>query len=193
MKSHVQDGEVVGLQADPSKPVPFEVRAVRLLPMEVLTLNYVPCPISLSLTAWRTTCGFAQGFHGCVVSHPVCWGGSQPSVPSTLHPVAAGNMSPAGFCQAVPLESPPSWHQAGRILGEAGRAGCKPLGQHCHTMMPCWFWVSSKEGDILTKLCQDPFPDGGNWDYRGKSVNLAGAGLRALAAAVPFQANASLW
>lgn len=47
-------------------------------------------------------------------------------------------------------------------------AGCKLLDQHCYTVTPCWFRVSSKEGDILTKLCQDPFPDDGNWDYRGR-------------------------
>ncbi|KFO12437.1 Ribosome-binding protein 1, partial [Balearica regulorum gibbericeps] len=34
MKSHVQDGEVVGLQADPSEPAPLEVRVVRPLPLK---------------------------------------------------------------------------------------------------------------------------------------------------------------
>lgn len=87
MKSHVQDGEVVGLQADPSEPAPLEVRVVRPLPVEALTLNRVPCPVSPSLTAWRTARGFAQGCHGCVVSHPVCWGESSP-LPSPFNHVS---------------------------------------------------------------------------------------------------------
>lgn len=52
MKNCVQDGEVVGLQADPSNPVPLEVRVVRQLPVEALTLNCVLCPASPSLTTW---------------------------------------------------------------------------------------------------------------------------------------------
>lgn len=52
MKNCVQDGEVVGLQADPSNPVPLDVRVVRQLPVEALTLNCVPCPASPSLTTW---------------------------------------------------------------------------------------------------------------------------------------------
>lgn len=68
MKSHVQDGEVAGSQADLGDPTPFEVRVVRLLPAGSLTLNCVPCPVPLSLTAWKTARGFA------VVSCPVCMG-----------------------------------------------------------------------------------------------------------------------
>lgn len=122
MKSHVQDGEVVGLQADPSEPAPLEVRVVRPLPVEALTLNHVPRPVSPSLTAWRTARGFAQGCRGCVVSRPVCWGEASPPIPSIICPVPAGNTPLAGFHQAVPLGSPPSWHRAGRILG-GGRQG----------------------------------------------------------------------
>lgn len=68
MKSHVQDGEVAGSQADLGDPTPFEVRVVRLLPAGSLTLNCVPCPVPLSLTAWKTARGFA------VVSCCVCMG-----------------------------------------------------------------------------------------------------------------------
>lgn len=176
----------MGLQADPSEPAPLEVRVVRPLPVEALTLNHVPCPVSPSLTAWRTARGFAQGCRGCVVSRPVCWREASPPVLSTMHPIPTGNMSSAGFCQAVPPWV--SQHQAGRILGKAGRGCCKPSGQHRYPGFRAW--ISSEEGETPTELHRDAFPAGGDEDYRG-SVNLAGAGLRALAAAAPFRANAS--
>lgn len=125
MKSRVRDGEVVGLQADPSEPAPLEVRVVRPLPVEALTLNRVPCPVSPSLTAWRTARGFAQGCRGRVVSRPVCGGrGGKPAPPP--HPFNRASYShwEREFRQAVPLGSPPPRHRAGRILGEAGRGCC---------------------------------------------------------------------
>lgn len=122
----------MGLQADPSEPAPLEVRVVRPLPVEALTLNRVPCPVSPSLTAWRTARGFAQGCRGRVVSRPVCCGGG--GKPATPHPFNRASYShwEWEFRQAVPLGSPPPRHWAGRILGEAGRGCCKPLGQRGH-------------------------------------------------------------
>lgn len=73
MKSHVQDG-VVGLRADSSEPAPLRVRVVR-----PLTLNHVPCPVSPSLTAWRTARGFAVV--AAVLSPVLCAGGKPAPLP----------------------------------------------------------------------------------------------------------------
>lgn len=125
MKSHVQDGEVVGLQADPNEPAPLEVRVVRPLPVEALTLNHVPCPVSPSLTAWRAACGFAQG---CRVSCPVCWGEASPPVLSTMCLIPAfARLFPSGALR-----------HGIRLAGFWGRQTgwcCEPLGQHCHMTM----------------------------------------------------------
>lgn len=79
-KSRVQEGEEVGLQAEPSEPAPLEVGVGETTRGEALTRNHVPCPVSPSLTTWKTAHDSAQGCHSCVVSHPVL-GGSQPSTP----------------------------------------------------------------------------------------------------------------
>jgi len=81
MKSHVQDGEVVGLQADPSEPAPLEVRVVRLLPMEVLTPNHVPCPVSPSLNCMENCTWLCSGLSWLCRLPSCVLGGSQPPHP----------------------------------------------------------------------------------------------------------------
>lgn len=62
----------------------------------------------------------------------VAVGGSQPPAPPFYH--ASCSHWEWEFRQAAPLGSPPPRHRADRILGEAGRGCCKPLGQHGREM-----------------------------------------------------------
>lgn len=164
----------MGLQADPSEPVPLEVRVVRPLPVEVLTANL---SLVLPLTAWRTARGFAQGCHGCVVSHPVCWGEASPlSLQPCVLFLLGTHWQPAftrpfllgALCHGI------------RLAGFWGRQSCEPLGQHCHPMMPHWVWGLDLLGgrghpDRAAPGC---LPSRGDEHYGG-SVNLSGARLRA--------------
>lgn len=111
MKSHVQDG-VVGLRADSGEPAPLEVRVVR-----PLTLNHIPCPVSPSLTAWRTARGFAVV---AAVLSPVLCAGGKPAPPSRqLHVLfPLGTRHQLAFTALFPLET--LCHSM-RLAGFSGR------------------------------------------------------------------------
>lgn len=78
-KSHVQEGEVVGLPAEPSEPAPLEVWGGETTPGKALTLKHVLCHHlsphgELHMTLLRAVTAVL--------------GGSQPSTPPlTMYPV----------------------------------------------------------------------------------------------------------
>lgn len=128
-KSHIQEGEVVALPAELSEPSPLEVRGGEPIPGKALNLNHVPCPVSPSLTAWRTAHDPSQGCHSCVGEEPV----QHPPINHVS--CSIGNIA-VSFHQA-PLWEPSVLASGWQALGDAGRTCCKPLGQHCHVTVPC--------------------------------------------------------